>query len=295
MRRLAAGDPGLGREARDRHLRARARHLDDVARCSVPLTTTVSAEPSPPPPVAARSTSTLVDVRAGQVADGDRVGAAERADVDALDAVGVHRDRGDVAGQAHARCRWRRASICSPMLEPLKSSVSVPPWPSTMSLPSPGSHWKRSSPAPSRAWSAPMLPSTRSLPLPPSRRSAPSPPRERVVAVAAVERERGERGDAVLAGDRVVAGEAGDDQALDGRDRRAATLPARRPRPRLPLRAIPIWSSPAVPSKRAVSSPVAAVDVERDRAGDADRRSSTVSSPPSGRDDEVVERRPRRP
>ena len=41
----------------------------------------------------------------------------------------------------------RRASICSPMLEPLKSSVSLPAWPSTVSLPSPGSHWKWSSPA----------------------------------------------------------------------------------------------------------------------------------------------------
>ena len=41
-----------------------------------------------------------------------------------LDAVDVHRDAGDVAGQPDARCRSAETSICSPMLEPLKSSVS---------------------------------------------------------------------------------------------------------------------------------------------------------------------------
>ena len=62
------------------------------------------------------------------------------------------------------------------MLEPLKVSVSVLPWPSTVSLPSPGSQLKRSSPEPSSAVSAPRLPSTTSLPLPPISVSAPAPP-----------------------------------------------------------------------------------------------------------------------
>ena len=39
----------------------------------------------------------LVDLRCGQVVRGDRVGAAERVDVDLLHTVGVHRDVGDVA------------------------------------------------------------------------------------------------------------------------------------------------------------------------------------------------------
>ncbi len=66
--------------------------------------------------------------------------------------------------------------MCSPMLEPLKASVSLPLWPSTVSLPSPGSHWKVSLPVPSWAVSAPMLPSTKSLPAPPMKVSAPLPP-----------------------------------------------------------------------------------------------------------------------
>ena len=45
----------------------------------VALTMTLSAAPSSPPPVAARSAATLRDVGAGQVVDGQRVGAAERA------------------------------------------------------------------------------------------------------------------------------------------------------------------------------------------------------------------------
>ena len=59
----------------------------------VPSTITWSAWPSAAP----RSTFTLVDLGCGQVVRSDRVGAAERVDVDLLHAVGVHRDVGDVA------------------------------------------------------------------------------------------------------------------------------------------------------------------------------------------------------
>ena len=62
----------------------------------VPLTMTVSAWPSPVPlpGVPARSRLTCVDVGAGQVVDGDRVGAAQGVEVDLLDAVEVHGDVG---------------------------------------------------------------------------------------------------------------------------------------------------------------------------------------------------------
>ena len=71
---------------------------------------TVSAWPSPVPlpGVPARSRFDLRDVGAGQVVDGDGVGAAEGGDVDLLDAVDVHGDVADVAGQAAAGCRWPR-------------------------------------------------------------------------------------------------------------------------------------------------------------------------------------------
>src|SRR5262249_6664282 len=45
----------------------------------------------------------LVDVGAGQVVDGDGVGAAQGVEVNPLDAVEVHRDVGDVAEETHAR------------------------------------------------------------------------------------------------------------------------------------------------------------------------------------------------
>ena len=46
--------------------------------------------------------STRVDVRAAEIADHDVVGAAERAEFDALDIVQVHRDVGDVADEQRA-------------------------------------------------------------------------------------------------------------------------------------------------------------------------------------------------
>ena len=70
---------------------------------SVPLAMTVSGDASPPPPMALRSTSAAVEVGAAEVVDGDVVRAAERPEVQVLDAGEVHGDGGDVAEEAHAR------------------------------------------------------------------------------------------------------------------------------------------------------------------------------------------------
>ena len=55
-----------------------------------------------PPGVPARSATTARDVGAGEVVDGDGVGAAECLEVDLLDVVRVHRDVGDVAEEPEA-------------------------------------------------------------------------------------------------------------------------------------------------------------------------------------------------
>ena len=63
----------------------------------------------------------LDQVRAGQVVDGGRVGAAERVEVDRLDVVEVHHDVAEVAREAARGRRWRRPSKISAPALPLKS------------------------------------------------------------------------------------------------------------------------------------------------------------------------------
>ena len=76
-------------------------------------------------PSVPRSTLTS-DVGSGEVVDGDHVGAAERVDVDPLDAVRVHRDVGRRRGRTAAGCRWPTGRPCSATLAPLNSIVSLP-------------------------------------------------------------------------------------------------------------------------------------------------------------------------
>ncbi len=54
------------------------------------------------PPIVREIDVDLVHIGAGQVVDGDAVGAAERVELDALDVVQVHDDVAEVAGEAHA-------------------------------------------------------------------------------------------------------------------------------------------------------------------------------------------------
>ena len=108
---------------------------------------------------------------------------------------------------SRARVPFGASSICSPMLEPLKSSVSLPAWPSTVSLPSPGSHWKRSSPLPRNAGVGADVAVDEVVALAAEERLGAAGADQRVVAVAAVERDRlvGEGAAALIDADLVVA------------------------------------------------------------------------------------------
>ena len=99
--RLAAVDRGLSGQAADEHLRAGAGDLDHV-----PPARTVDDHRVR---LAVAGTGERADVRveepdggAGEVADGDRVGAAERMNGRALDAVDVHHDVAEVAREPYA-------------------------------------------------------------------------------------------------------------------------------------------------------------------------------------------------
>ena len=83
-----------------------------VSAAAVPLTMTVSAWPSPVLPPGARKIEVHVgDAGAGEVVDGDGVGAAQSGDVDLFDAVDVHRDAADVAGQPQPAAIGREVDV----------------------------------------------------------------------------------------------------------------------------------------------------------------------------------------
>ena len=158
----------------------------------------------PLPGVPARSIVDLLDVGAGEVVDRDGVGAAQGVELDVLDAVEVHRDVADVAGQ-RTRLPLAEMSMFSSMLAPLNTSVSVPAWPSTMSLPSPGFQRNVSLPAPSSATSLPRSPIDDVVAVAAEQRVVALAADDRVVAGAAVEGELDDAGRQRGRVDRVVA------------------------------------------------------------------------------------------
>src|SRR5262249_35005226 len=99
---LAAGDLHGGRQPRDGHPARGPADLDVVGAGG---TVDEDGVGRPVAGAAARRDPQVdvhrLEVGAGQVADGDLVGAAQGAEVHALDAVEVHRHAGDVAGEAH--------------------------------------------------------------------------------------------------------------------------------------------------------------------------------------------------
>ena len=148
----------------------------NVSAPCVPLTVTVSAEPSPLPPAPARSASIAVR----SVPDRSPTTTLS-APPRARNATASTSSRSIVTLATSRKRRTRPPlalmSTFSETLAPLNRSVSRPSWPSTVSLPSPGSHWKASSPAPISARSLPLSPKTESLPSPPIIVSAPCEPR----------------------------------------------------------------------------------------------------------------------
>ena len=98
--------------------------------------------------------------------DRDGVGAAERGELDMLDAVEVHGDVADVAEQPHPLAIGRDVDVLVDVgaVEHQRIGAGLP---STVSLPSPGFQTKVSLPLPSSATSLPRPPLTVSLPSPP--------------------------------------------------------------------------------------------------------------------------------
>ena len=255
---------------------------------SVPRTITVSGWPSPPPPTAARSASTVlasVPVRSLTAI----VSAPPRArTADALDVVEVHDDVGDVAGEAHARAVGGDldvlADVAAVEVEQVVAALALDGVVAVAGVPLEAVV----AAAEERAGPAPWLPSTKSLPGPPSRMSAPLPPRRssspappsNVSCVSAREVSDGCH--------RVRAAEPEQDDALD----RGGVELAGPGRERADVRSIREHVDRVVGRRAVVPGgvgAVAAVDVERDRAGDADGHRGRVGAA-ERRDDEVVER-----
>ena len=154
---------------------------------AVPLTITVSGWPSPwPLPAGADEVDgDLRHAGSGQVVDRDGVGAAQGVELDVLDAVEVHGDVADVAGQPHPPAIGRDVDVLvdvgavehqrigaglafddvaavarvpdERVVAVAEQGQSLPRPPVTMSLPSPP-----------RSMSSPWLPMMVSLPAPPS-------------------------------------------------------------------------------------------------------------------------------
>ena len=119
----------------------------------------------------------LRDAGAGEVVDVISVGAAERVEVDVLDAVEVHRDVADVAGETYTPVAVGVMLIFSLTLAPLNTSVSMPALAidrvaAVARIPDE----RVVAVAAEQAVSLPLPPVMMSLPSPPISLSLPSPP-----------------------------------------------------------------------------------------------------------------------
>ena len=170
-----------------------------------------------PPGVRGEVDVHLRDAGAREIVDGDRVGAAQGVEVDPLDAVEVHRDAADVAGEADPAAVGRDVDLLGDV-GAVEGSVSSPAWPSTVSLPSPGFQTNVSSPAPRSAVSLPRPPVIDVVAVAAEQTVVAVAAGDRVVARAAVDREADQRGQAVAGGDDVVAAVGVDDEVFGGAD-----------------------------------------------------------------------------
>ncbi len=130
----------------------------------------------------------------------------------------VHRDIADVAEKPHPAAIGRDVDLLADVRAVEQRACRSRLRPKTVSLPSPGFHTNVSSPSPSEAVSLPRPPTTRSLPAPPISLVGAVAARDRVIAVAAIEREADEAGEPIAGGDDVVAAASVEDKALGGAD-----------------------------------------------------------------------------
>ena len=169
-----AGDVDARGEAEDLRGRAACRRPTTTSSPLVALTIDVVGRVVV---AAERRASTRGEVGAGQVVDGERVGAAERASASI-----VSTSLRSMTMLAMSRVKRTRPPLAETSMRSLmfaaveQHACRAPSWPSMMSLPSPGSHWNVSSPAPRKPTSLPCWPSTKSLPSPPRMMSTPLEP-----------------------------------------------------------------------------------------------------------------------
>src|SRR5262249_34522519 len=108
----------------------------------------------------------LLGVGAGEVVHRDLVGAAQGVELDVLDAIEVHGDVADVAGDPHAAAVGRGVEGLGELGAVEQQGAGTVPALDNVAAVA-GSHWNTSSPAPSEAVSLPWFPSMKSFPSPP--------------------------------------------------------------------------------------------------------------------------------
>ena len=130
----------------------------------------------------------LRHVGAGQVVDGDRVGAAERVEVDPLDVIEVHDDVADVAGEAHAPAVGRDVEVLVAVAAVEQQRVGAVLALDRVAAVA-GIPLEDVVAGAEEGGVVACLPSMKSLPSPPRRMSAPLLPRMVSLPVAAVDRQ----------------------------------------------------------------------------------------------------------
>ena len=159
--------------------------------------------------------SDSLDVGAGEIVDHDVVGPAEGVDVDPLDAVEVHDDVADVAGESHPPAVGRDVDVLVDVgaveHECVVAGLALDRVAAVARVPD-----ERVVARTEERHVVPAPPITASLPSPPLTRSSPCAADDRVVAGAAIDGQRHGAGNHCRSIDHVVAGAAVDGQLVGG-------------------------------------------------------------------------------
>src|SRR3954471_16922004 len=210
---LAAGDRGLGRQTGRHHLRARAVDVDALGLVAAVERDRVGGAVAVPVEAGKVDVGRL-QAGAGEVADGDVVGAAEGAEVRLLDAVEVHGDGGDVAGDAYARAVGRDVDVLADVraveLQRVVAGLAFDGVAAVAGVPLEGVGAGAELGGVGADVAVDVV-----VAGPAEQGVGAVAAGDRVIAVAAVDGEVGQRADAVLAGDRVRAAQPLDEELLD--------------------------------------------------------------------------------